>query len=139
MTDRNPSSEQAEEPIDPQAEWRPFSERPAARPNLPLDTSSEPEISEGDQADTDTPALQPGKGSGSFGCIGIIIAIALLVVIIGSFVGGSNSSPRIQACQDAQNARSIANSASNERDRTVASMQYAVKKSECESRGGTVP
>ena len=69
-----------------------------------------------------------------------MLVIAGLIVLIVGLAGGLNtSSPGIQSCYDAQNARSIADAASNEHDRSVAAMEYAVKKAECESQGGTVP
>jgi len=68
-----------------------------------------------------------------------VVGAVVLVSIIAGLLGGVRSTPTIRACLDAQTARSLANSLSSEADRGVASIQYAVKKAECEAQGGSVP
>lgn len=128
-----------------QREPRPLSERPVARPIRPVGNAA------GHANDREVSAELPETprkderfllGIGCLGWFGIIVVAALVIVLIAGLTGGlnsSSSSSRIQACYDAQNARSIANSSSNEHDRQIAALQYATKKAECESQGGTVP
>jgi hypothetical protein len=67
-------------------------------------------------------------------------AIALVIFVLIGLGTGFKSTSSIQACWDAQNARSLSESASfSDQDRQIAAMQYAVKKAECESQGGSVP
>jgi hypothetical protein len=72
------------------------------------------------------------------GC-SVIVVLVIVGSIAGAITGRSSSGSQPDACYEAQNARSIANSSANEGNRSTATLQYAVKKAECEAAGGRVP
>jgi hypothetical protein len=82
-------------------------------------------------------APKQGLGCGGIGCLSVI-ALIVVGAIFGALNGGSPGGLP-DSCYDAQNARSIANSASDEDSRSTATLQYAVKKAQCEAAGGRVP
>lgn len=148
MTDESTPNKQPEEPALPSStadgshESRPLSERPAARPIRQGGNSADYTVDRKASAEhPETPRKDERflLGIGCLGWFAIMIGIAVVILVIAGLSGGMKPPSRIQACYDAQNARSISNSSSNEHDRQIAAMQYAVKKAECESQGGAVP
>ena len=138
--DKAPISEPEPTSEGGQPEQLPLSERPAARPRESHSDAAESPTS---NPAVTQPESEPPKGwLFGLGCLplaGIGLGIALLVNLIAYMTGGLTAPSDIQACLDAQNARSIADSAESANDRDVAGLQYAVTKAECEAADGTVP
>jgi hypothetical protein len=96
-------------------------------------------------ATNDKPAPPLTPPSSNRGILGFLVIAA--VVLIPSLIffsvtmpdGGGRGGGDPSACVEASNARASSNGATNESDRSVAAMQYAVKAAECKAAGGTVP
>lgn len=123
---------------DSQAHSRRSAERPAAPALVGHDPEPEPNAApETPLAPADASKAPRGIGCGGIGCLTVIVLV-VVGTIIGAVSGGS-SSELTDSCYDAQNARSIADSAGDEDSRSTAALEYAVKKAQCEDAGGRVP
>ncbi len=69
-----------------------------------------------------------------FGCGAIFLLVVIAVVVIGIIGTTHKSGP----CDEAHDAHVLAISGSSAHDREIAALEYAAKKAECESQGGTV-
>jgi hypothetical protein len=110
-------------------------ERPSAIHRVEPEMPSPPASSPAPMSTVNPP--KQGLGCGGIGCLSII-ALVIIGVIFGN-LNGASSGGLPDSCYDAQNARSIANSANDEVSRSTATLQYAVKKAKCEDAGGLVP
>lgn len=82
--------------------------------------------------------VEPAQRSGGWGCLGCLGVLFLIVVLAVGGVAINNALNPPDACDEASDARMLAETLDNPDDRTIAAMQYAVKAAECERIGGSV-